>query len=87
MSDKRENELGALWKKTSKAGKPYMSGKIKTPAGEELSVVVFTNDYKKEEKHPDYRIMKSEPRNEQAQQQTRDEDAAKWDTFTDDVPF
>ena len=87
MSDKRENELGALWKKTSKAGKPYMSGKIKTPAGEELSVVVFTNDYKKEGKHPDYRIMKSEPRNEQTQQQAQGGEQSEWDTFTDDVPF
>jgi uncharacterized protein (DUF736 family) len=72
----REDELGALWLKEGKNG-TYMSGKLTTPGGEEVQVVVFKNNYKKEEKHPDYRILKSKPK----------EAGGGKEGFKDDVPF
>ena len=72
----RDDELGALWLKEGKNG-TYMSGKLTTPGGEEVQVVVFKNNYKKEEKHPDYRILQSKPKGG---------DSGKED-FKDSVPF
>lgn len=50
MNDKKI-ELCALWKNTTKEGKTYLSGNI---GG--AKVLVFANEYKKEEREPDYRV-------------------------------
>lgn len=50
-------EAGAFWIKTSKTGTQFLTGKIKSKSGEEISVMVFKNKYKEEgSKQPDYRI-------------------------------
>lgn len=50
-------ELGALWVKTSSRGE-YMTGTING-----VKVVVFKNDRKGDnEKAPDWRVLKSTPR-------------------------
>jgi uncharacterized protein (DUF736 family) len=51
-----DNEIGALWERTSAAGKSYMTGTVN---GQQ--VVVFRAT-KKSEKSPDWRVMKSQPR-------------------------
>lgn len=50
------NELGALWEKTSARG-PYMTGTING-----VKVVVFKNTQKSSEKQPDWRVLKSKPK-------------------------
>lgn len=55
----REDELGALWEKEGSNGL-YMTGKINGQ-----SVVVFKNRQKKNDKHPDWRVLKAKPRTEQ----------------------
>jgi uncharacterized protein (DUF736 family) len=77
----KENELGALWLKDGKNGK-YMSGKLTTPGGEDVQIVVFKNNYKQKDNQPDYRILKSEPKGASNAQ----EQAVK-DVFEDDTPF
>lgn len=58
-----ENEkLGALWLKTSKAGNKYLQGTIDTKQGK-IKIIIFKNNKKKEDKHPDYVIFKSEDNN------------------------
>ena len=52
-----EDKLGALWLKRSAKGTAFMSGEI---GG--VRVVVFKNNRKEEEKHPDYIVYKSRPR-------------------------
>lgn len=47
-------KVGALWLKEKKDGRGYFSGMVG-----EMRVVAFENDYKEEEKHPDYLIYKS----------------------------
>ena len=55
-----ENEkLGALWLKTSKAGNKYLQGTIYTEKGE-IKIIIFKNKTKKQDKHPDYFIFRSE---------------------------
>ncbi len=50
-------EAGALWIKKSKTGNQFLTGKIKSKSGEEISVMVFKNKYKTEgSNQPDYRV-------------------------------
>jgi uncharacterized protein (DUF736 family) len=56
----KEQDIGALWQKQSAKG-PYLSGSI-TLAGAKYEIVCFLNNFKKEAKHPDYRIFLSQPR-------------------------
>jgi uncharacterized protein (DUF736 family) len=53
--------IGALWLNEAKDGKKYMSGVV-TIDGTDHKIVVFRNNYKEEEKHPDYKIYPSKPR-------------------------
>lgn len=58
-----ENEkLGALWFKTSRAGKKYLQGSIDTKQGK-IKIIIFKNNTKKQDKHPDYFIFRSEDNN------------------------
>lgn len=60
----KQNDIGALWVKTSTKGQ-YMTGTIEI-GGVKTNIVCFLNTNKKEAKHPDWRILKSVPReNEQ----------------------
>jgi uncharacterized protein (DUF736 family) len=54
--EKDPNEIGALWAKTSARG-PYMTGMINGEA-----VVLFKNEKKRSDKAPDWRVLKSQPR-------------------------
>jgi uncharacterized protein (DUF736 family) len=50
-------EAGAFWIKTSKTGNQFLTGKVKSKSGEEISIMVFKNKYKEEgSKQPDYRV-------------------------------
>ena len=79
MSEKKES-IGALWLNESKTGKKYMSGLIEV-GGVKQKIVVFKNDYKQEDRHPDYRIYASTPQSSAAPAEDDDEG------FSDDVPF
>ena len=51
-------ELGALWKKESKnGGQKYLAGHIIVE--KKVKVVVFANREKKNERYPDFRILKA----------------------------
>jgi uncharacterized protein (DUF736 family) len=52
-----DNSIGALWLNEGKKGEFY-SGKL-TIGGVTTSIVVFKNDYKKANNHPDFRIYLS----------------------------
>ena len=60
-TNKNQNELGALWKKKSKAGMSFLSGYINDHDGQRIDVVVFANSNKSNEKAPDYRLYVSKP--------------------------
>ena len=50
-------EAGAFWIKKSKTGNQFLTGKVKSKSGEEISVMVFKNKYKTEgSNQPDYRV-------------------------------
>lgn len=56
MSERNPDEIGALWEKTSAKG-DYMTGTINGDR-----VVLFRNTRKANEKAPDWRVMKSKPK-------------------------
>jgi uncharacterized protein (DUF736 family) len=63
-SARKNDEVGALWKRKSKSGMTYLAGHVKyDELGKEVTskVVVFSNDNKSNDKQPDYRIYLSKP--------------------------
>jgi uncharacterized protein (DUF736 family) len=94
-------EAGAFWIKTSKNGVQFLTGKVKSKSGEEISVMVFKNKYKTEgSNQPDYRIyfdnnsnMKSLPSDEVSKKSEKNstKDVAKTEapseTKTEEIPF
>ncbi len=71
--NQNNNQLGAIWKKTSQAGNDFYSGTI-TIDGKEVQIVLFKNDRKEiGSKQPDWRIYESAPRpaNKQTPEQPR----------------
>lgn len=58
MSDEKEKSIGALWVNKEKQ---YMKGSVEID-GVKHDIVIFRNTYKKEDKHPDYKIFKSRPK-------------------------
>lgn len=59
-TNSNKTELGALWKRKSKAGMSFLSGYINDHDGQRIDVVVFANK-KTNEKAPDYRLYVSKP--------------------------
>lgn len=53
------SKIGALWLKEGANGK-YFSGVIEDLRGD-VPIVIFKNDRKEQDNHPDYIILRSEP--------------------------
>lgn len=62
MDNHRETELGALWRKEGPSG-PFMTGSVQVE-GVKVDIVVFPNGFKEKDNQPDFRILKSRPREE-----------------------
>jgi len=91
-------EAGAFWMKTSKTGTQFLTGKVKSKSGEEISVIVFKNKYKTEgSNQPDYRIyFDNGPKNNMEIPASNTNDAkvtqapkveAKTDIKSEEIPF
>ena len=72
MSGKKNNliKIGAIWVGETKNGDDMLSMSIRV-GDEEFSCVAFTNDYKKESKHPDFLIYGNEEVEEQKTEQPK----------------
>jgi uncharacterized protein (DUF736 family) len=91
-------EAGAFWIKTSKTGTQFLTGKVKSKSGEEISVIVFKNKYKTEgSNQPDYRIyFDNGPKNNMEVPASKSNDVkasgapkaeAKIDIKSEEIPF
>jgi len=60
MSTEQQKSIGAIWERDGKGG-PYLSGEIEID-GQKVRFVAFRNRHKKEQKHPDWRILPSQER-------------------------
>ena len=86
--EKNPDELGVLWQKQSSAGNTFLSGKVVCAhCSHEQPVVVFgAKQPKKNDKAPDWTIMKSKPREDMPAPQPRVLPAQTMLT-DDDIPF
>lgn len=82
-SGEKQKELGALWIKQGPRGE-YMTGVIEVN-GEKTNVVAFKNDNKKNPKEPDWRILKSVPKENKTESVLPAYTAAEINP--EDVPF
>lgn len=57
----RNREIGALWKRTSKAGNKFLSGVINNGLFGEVSIAIFERTEKRSENSPDFVIIVSDP--------------------------
>ncbi len=57
-------KLGVLWLK-EKEGKKYFTGNIEVSYKETIPLVVFKNEKKEKESHPDYIVYLSEPKKQE----------------------
>jgi len=80
-------KVGALWFKEGKNGK-YLSGMIEIN-GNKHKIIVQKNNYKKEEKHPDYQIsmMEEEQRQEWKPPTGNTETRYNQPITNDEIPF
>ena len=84
-----EKSIGAIWVKTAKSGKPYMTGNIEVN-GVKIDIVVFSNDKGGNENRPDYRIFKSEKREQGSPAPVRQSPSSAHvvsNDAIDDIPF
>ena len=79
----KEQDLGALWIKTGAKGE-YMTGTIEVN-GEKIGVVCFTNQHKKEAKHPDWRILRA--RKQEEVPKSNDLPVNEDEINPEDIPF
>lgn len=70
----KNESIGALWVNEGKSQK-YLAGQIEVD-GKLTKIVVFKNSFKKDEKHPDYRIYLKNEKGVKEEQ-----------TQIDDLPF
>ncbi len=54
MSNEKQQPIGAMWAKQTKAGKTFYTGTIEVK-GEKIKIKMFNNDFKKD-KQPDIKI-------------------------------
>ena len=82
-------EAGAFWIKTSKTGNQFLTGKIKSKSGEEISVMVFKNKYKTEgSNQPDYRVyFDNGPAKPVTQAPEKTNSSEKKESKTEEIPF
>jgi hypothetical protein len=87
--EKNPDELGVLWQKQSSAGNTFLSGKVTCAVcSHEQPVVVFgAKQPKKNEKAPDWTVMKSKPREDMPAPQPRVLPAQTAMLTDDDIPF
>ena len=65
--------IGALWRKRSKSGIDYMSGVLHDLSGD-INIAIFINDKKDKPNQPDYRIVRSDDKEQRQQQPQRADD-------------
>lgn len=57
----KDDSIGALWARSTPQVGEYLSGHVELD-GKKYEIVCFINKYKKEDKHPKFRVFRSKPR-------------------------
>jgi uncharacterized protein (DUF736 family) len=82
----RQTSCGAIWRKQDRNGKDYFFIVI-TIGDKKMSFNAFENTYKKEEKHPDYRIFVPNITGSQYKPWGGNTSAGQKQDESEDIPF
>lgn len=58
MPEEQKSSIGAIWKGQTQAGDVKLTIKLDEPMEEGIYYTCLVNNYKEEEKHPDFKIMR-----------------------------
>jgi len=58
MPDEKKTSIGAIWKGQTQAGDIKLTIKLDEPMEDGVYYTALVNNYKEDEKHPDFKIMR-----------------------------
>lgn len=75
----KEDNLGALWKRTNQNGDEFYTGVLENADGTKTKIVIFKNGYKNKDTQPDYIILRAKEKQQDFKFEENNTD--------DDLPF
>lgn len=81
----RSEKIGALWKK-DKNGTKFYTGVLELPGQDTINIVVFHNGYKTSDKHPDYVIYVSRPKEQKEESDPARDDIGYQEHINQEAP-
>ena len=82
MPEENKSSIGAIWKGQTQAGDIKLTIKLDEPMQEGKYFTALVNNYKEEEKHPDFKIMRPREMDSGSSPAKKDDGPKK-----DDIPF
>ena len=80
MPDEKKSSIGAIWKGQTQAGDIKLTIKLDEPMEDGVYYTALVNNYKEDEKHPDFKIMRPREMDSQSSKPEKN-------TVKDDIPF
>lgn len=80
MPEEKKSSIGAIWKGQTQAGDIKLTIKLDEPMEDGVYYTALVNNYKEDEKHPDFKIMRPREMDSQSSKPQKD-------TIKDDIPF
>lgn len=80
MPDEKKTSIGAIWKGQTQAGDIKLTIKLDEPMEDGVYYTALVNNYKEDEKHPDFKIMRPREMDSQSSKPEKN-------TVKDDIPF
>jgi uncharacterized protein (DUF736 family) len=82
MPEEKKSSIGAIWKGETQAGDIKLTIKLDEPMEEGVYYTALVNNYKEEERHPDFKIMRPREMDSGSSPAKKDDVPKK-----DDIPF
>ena len=80
MPEEKKSSIGAIWKGQTQTGDIKLTIKLDEPMEDGVYYTALVNNYKEDEKHPDFKIMRPREMDSQSSKPQKD-------TIKDDIPF
>jgi len=80
MPEEKKSSIGAIWKGQTQAGDIKLTIKLDEPMEDGVYYTALVNNYKEDEKHPDFKIMRPREMDSQSSKPEKN-------TVKDDIPF
>ena len=80
MPEEKKSSIGAIWKGQTQAGDIKLTIKLDEPMEDGVYYTALVNNYKEDEKHPDFKIMRPREMDSGSSKPEKN-------TVKDDIPF